>query len=110
MDDDLRQALLARLQDELPAVFAGTKLDELTGSAIAWGTIQNKRTKSEIPEDCFLRSGRIVLIVRDPFLTWWISTLGPGGPAVKHTPKSVATRGPRKRAAMGPPETNTAGP
>src|SRR5438045_555983 len=45
------------------------------GGALNWGTLQNKRCKNEIPAECFVRSGTRVLIVRDPFLTWWGSTL-----------------------------------
>ena len=59
----------------LPPIFAGTAVGELTGGAVNWGTIQNKRCNHEIPDDCFVRSGTRVLVVRDPFLRWWATTL-----------------------------------
>jgi hypothetical protein len=62
-------------RQEWPAVFAGTSLDGLSGKAIIWGTIQNKRSRREIPDECFCRSGTRVLIIRDPFLSWWQTTL-----------------------------------
>ena len=65
------------LQSALPPVFAGLSLDELTGGAINWRTIQNARSnpKVAIPPECFIYSGRKVLIRRDPFLSWWRTTL-----------------------------------
>ena len=51
--DDLRAAL--------PPVWLGTRTDELTGGAICWGTTQNRRSRGEIPDECFARSG-----TRDP--------------------------------------------
>jgi hypothetical protein len=65
--DDLRAAL--------PVVWLGTRTDELTGGAICWGTTQNRRSRGEIPDECFARSGTRVLVIRDPFLTWWATTL-----------------------------------
>ena len=65
--DELRKAL--------PPIFAGTSLDELTGNAIRWATTQNKRALRQIPSDCFVKSGPRVLIIRDPFLRWWSTTL-----------------------------------
>ena len=79
--DDLRQAL--------PPVFAGTAMGQLTGDAINWGTIQNKRCAREIPEACFIRSGARVLVVRDPFLDWWATTLT----EAKRTPTKQPRRG-----------------
>jgi hypothetical protein len=59
-----------------PAVFAGTAINQMSGNAINWETIQNKRCLDEIPAECFIKSGPSkVLIVRDPFLDWWKSTL-----------------------------------
>jgi hypothetical protein len=65
--DDLRAAL--------PPVWLGTRTDELTGGAICWGTTQNRRSRGEIPDECFARSGTRVLVIRDPFLDWWKTTL-----------------------------------
>jgi hypothetical protein len=56
-------------------VFAGTSLDELTGGAIHWPTVQNRRALRQIPDDGFVRSGTRVLVLRDPFLNWWGTTL-----------------------------------
>ncbi len=73
MDD--MQKIIDQLRDELPPVFAGPSVEELTGGAINWGTVQNKRSRREIPDECFIRSGTRVLVIRDPFLKWWSSTL-----------------------------------
>jgi hypothetical protein len=69
------QNVVEELRRALPAVFAGTSSDELTGGAIHWRTIQNKRALRQIPDECFCRSGPRVLVIRDPFLNWWGSTL-----------------------------------
>jgi hypothetical protein len=69
--------VIAELRRALPRVFLGSKIDTLTGGAIAWGTIQNKRSRHEIPNEStiFIRSGNRVLVVRDEFLRWWEGTL-----------------------------------
>src|SRR5215472_3159431 len=67
--------VLEELRKALPAVFAGTSLDELTGNAIRWATTQNRRAQRKIPDKCFCRSGPRVLVIRDPFLDWWQTTL-----------------------------------
>jgi|SRR6516162_8303757 hypothetical protein len=69
--------IIAELRSVLPPVFLGTKIGELTGHAIAWGTVQNKRSRREIPDACFARTGTRVLVLRDPFLDWWQTTLLP---------------------------------
>ncbi len=68
---------VSTLQSALPPVFAGLALDELTGGAINWRTIQNARSNPDIdiPRECFIYSGRKVLVRRDPFLAWWRTTL-----------------------------------
>jgi hypothetical protein len=72
------QHIIDQLKKTLPPVFLGSASDELTGGAVHWQTIQNKRSRREIPEDCFVRSGtKNVLVVRDKFLDWWITTLRP---------------------------------
>ena len=69
-------SLVDELRKVLPIVFAGPSIDALTGSAINWGTIQNKRCRREIPDECFVRSGNgPTLVIRDPFLDWWQTTL-----------------------------------
>jgi hypothetical protein len=69
--------LIDQLRQALPTVFLGSKLDQLTGHAIAWGTVQNKRSRREIPNEneIFKRSGNRLVVARDPFLDWWGSTL-----------------------------------
>jgi hypothetical protein len=74
--DEQAQAIIDQFSG-LPPVFPGSKTDELTGGAIAWGTVQNKRSRREIPDECFVRSGSRVLVLRDPFLRWWVTTLSP---------------------------------
>jgi hypothetical protein len=69
------QRVVDELRQTLPPVFAGTSLDELTGGAIHWPTVQNRRALRQIPDDCFVRSGTRVLVLRDPFLNWWGTTL-----------------------------------
>jgi len=63
------------LRGILPPVFAGQSLDDMTGGAINWRTILNARARKEVPPSCFMRSGRKVLVKRDPFLEWWKGTL-----------------------------------
>jgi hypothetical protein len=72
---DALQHVIDELRQTLPPVFAGTSLDQLTGGAIHWPTIQNRRTLRQIPSECFVRSGTRVLVLRDPFLNWWATTL-----------------------------------
>ena len=67
--------VVEELRKALPPVFAGTSLDELTGGAIHWPTVQNRRALRQIPDECFVRSGTRVLVLRDPFLNWWGTTL-----------------------------------
>jgi hypothetical protein len=69
------QHVIEQLRQELPPVFAGPSLDKLTGDAIRWRTIQNRRSQREIPDECFFRSGTRVLVLRDKFLNWWETTL-----------------------------------
>lgn len=69
--------IIVEMRAALPPIFLGSKIGELTGHAIAWGTVQNKRSRREIPEECFARSGSRVLVKRDPFLLWWAGTLQP---------------------------------
>jgi len=52
---------------EWPAAFAGPLLDKLSGNAFRWSTTQNRRSRGEIPPDCFVE-GRPTLVLRDRFL------------------------------------------
>ena len=69
--------IVAELRAALPPIFLGAKIGELTGHSIAWGTVQNRRSRREIPNESeiFFRSGNRVLVARDPFLKWWATTL-----------------------------------
>lgn len=67
--------LLEELRQTLPPIWLGTRTDELTGHAICWGTVQNLRARREAPDDAFARAGNRVIVIRDRFLPWWISTL-----------------------------------
>jgi hypothetical protein len=84
---------------EWPAAFAGPEIDRLSGNAIRWSTTQNRRSRREIPEECFVRRGaRLTLVVRDPFLAWWETTLSDA----RQTPRLISPRrgpGRRPRAA-----------
>jgi hypothetical protein len=76
-----------KLRAELPPTFAGPKIDQLTGGAIRWGTIQNKRCRGEIPPECFTRSGSGPTIVdTNAFLDWWLTTLSDARQAPRATP------------------------
>jgi hypothetical protein len=69
------QRVIDELRGALPPVFLGANIDELTGGAICRRTTQNKRSRREIPDECFVRSGPRILVRRDPFLNWWSGTL-----------------------------------
>jgi len=70
--DELKQQMSAHM----PPLFAGTSLDSMTGNSVRWRTIQNLRAQKKIPSECFKKQGaRKVLIVRDPFLEWWMNQI-----------------------------------
>src|SRR5271154_5218374 len=88
--------MIEQLRAALPAIFLGTAIDLLTGKAICWGTIQNKRCRGGIPDECFVRSGPRLLVIRDRFLDWWATTLHPAVETkVHHTPAPPTRRGTR---------------
>jgi|SRR6516164_9033569 len=94
----LMENVIAELRAALPPAFLGSKLDELAGYAIAWGTVQNRRSRREIPneDEIFIRSGNRVLVRRDPFLAWFATTLAP----VRRPPVMQPRRGrPRTRSS-----------
>jgi hypothetical protein len=67
---------LQKLQKDLPPLFAGTELDNLTGKGYCWRTLQNEKSLGKVPEDVFLRSGsKKLLVVRDKFLAHWQSKI-----------------------------------
>jgi hypothetical protein len=76
---------------EWPAAFAGPLLDKFSGNAIRWSTTQNRRSRGEIPADCFV-PGRPTIVLRDAFLRWWETTLPGGSPAVTANPTSRRSR------------------
>ncbi len=76
---DTVELVVAELQSALPPVFAGQSLGVLTGDAIHWPSIQNARSRGEIPAECFAYAGRKVLVRRDRFLAWWKTTLRASG-------------------------------
>ena len=92
------QRVVDELRQTLPPVFAGTSLDDLTGGAIHWPTIQNRRALRQIPDDCFVRSGTRVLVLRDPFLNWWATTLTEARQKPEG-PRNDGRRGRRAKAA-----------
>jgi len=69
------EEVVEQLRRALPPVFLGVASGQLTGGAIHWPTVQNKRAQRQIPDECFCRSGPRVLVIRDPFLDWWATTL-----------------------------------
>jgi hypothetical protein len=81
---------------EWPSAFAGTMLDKLSGNAIRWSTTQNKRSDRKIPAECFVRGGaRLTIVLRDPFLDWWETTL----PGERTSPVVFPRRGRRRDRA-----------
>lgn len=88
--------VIAQLRQTLPPVFLGSKIGELTGYSIAWGTVQNKRSRREIPKESeiFIRSGNRVLVRRDAFLDWWATTLA----EARRPPPVMPPRRGRRRA------------
>ncbi len=70
--DDLIGILAATLPDQ----FLGKCLDQLSNGILRWRTIQNMRSRKEIPAECFVKiSSRKVAILREPFLKWFASTI-----------------------------------
>ena len=65
---------IEELREKLPAMFPGKKLDTLAG--YNWRTLQNEKSRGEVPPEVFARSGkRNLLVVRDPFLKYWASKI-----------------------------------
>jgi hypothetical protein len=90
--------IVEELRAALPPIFAGPSMDERTGGAICWGTVQNKRSRKEIPPECFIRSGAgPTIVVRDAFLNWWATTLRDARHAPRISPQQP--RAGRKRSA-----------
>lgn len=63
--------LIEQYAKSLPESFPGTSIDALTNKVLRWRTIQNRRSRGEIPAECFVKmSSRKVIVLRDPFLAW----------------------------------------
>ncbi len=63
--------LIEQYSTILPESFPGTMIDYLTSKGLRWRTIQNRKSRGEIPAHCFVKvSPRKVLILRDAFLAW----------------------------------------
>ncbi len=76
------QKLFDEFKKTIPPIFAATELDRLTGNAMKWTTLQNKRSSKTLPESqkppksCFRHDGaRKILLVRDELMNWWLETL-----------------------------------
>jgi hypothetical protein len=91
------ETLIGKLEQGLPEIFLGSKVGELTGGAVNWGTIQNRRSQRLIPNEdqIFVRSGNRILVVRDPFLAWFATTLRPA--------RQLPSAPPPRRTRRGPP-------
>ena len=53
------EEVIEQLRRALPPIFLGSATDDLTGGAICWGTVQNKRCRGEIantPPDWIIHS------------------------------------------------------
>jgi hypothetical protein len=89
------QDVIEELRQALPPIFLGSRVGELTGDAIHWPTVQNKRSRREIPDACFVRSGPRVLVRRDLFLDWWKLTLSEARRPSSGPPRRGSGRRPR---------------
>jgi hypothetical protein len=69
--------VIAEMKRQLPSVFLGANIDELSGGIFNWRTIQNRRSRSEYEneDEIFFRVGNRVGVRRDPFLTSVAGTL-----------------------------------
>src|SRR5262245_2944157 len=81
---------------EWPSAFAGPSLDELSGKAVRWATTQNRRSRGEIPPECFVE-GRPTIVLRDPFLAWLDEKLSKPSPPIGGSAERLRTR--RRRSS-----------
>ena len=63
--------LISKCREEWPPVFHLREIEDLTGGAIRYQTICNKRSLGEIPANIFFKFGRKTLVNRDALLDWW---------------------------------------
>lgn len=66
----MNEGIIEQLRKEMPAIFAGRKVDEYTGGAVCWRTLQNMKFKDEFPKEILFRMGKKDVIQRDLFLEW----------------------------------------
>lgn len=69
------ELVIEELRSTLPPVFGRNYLEEKFGGAFSWAYIRKLKSEGKIPAECFVTSGRKLLVVRDPFLVWWASRL-----------------------------------
>lgn len=72
----MNEEVIKQLRNEMPAIFAGKKVDDYTGGAVCWRTIQNLKFKNEFPKEILFRMGKRDVIKRDLFLEWLIEKYG----------------------------------
>lgn len=68
-------SIVQAAKEEWPPTFALAAVDKLSGGACNNRTIRNKRSLGLIPENCFFKHGRKVIVHRDRFLAWWDSQI-----------------------------------
>lgn len=69
-------ALIELYSKILPESFPGSQIDALTSKCHRWRSLQNKRSRGEIPEGCFVKiSSRKILILKQPFLEWLAASM-----------------------------------
>jgi hypothetical protein len=57
----------------LPEVFAGPKLDKLTGGIFTWSSFRTRLSRGQVPRQCFgprLSANAPTPILKEPFLIW----------------------------------------
>ncbi|MBU4378880.1 MAG: hypothetical protein KUA35_09265 [Pseudodesulfovibrio sp.] len=72
----MNESIIEQLRAEMPAIFAGKTVDEYTGGAVRWRTLQNMKARGEFPQSILLRFGKKDVIQRDRFLEWLKETFG----------------------------------
>jgi hypothetical protein len=91
------EAMIADWRKLWPPTFLGTELDERSAGCLKWSTTQNRRSRKEIPDDCFVRDPHKIFVRTDPFLDWYEAWLKAPRPPVRRPPPPL--RRPRARAA-----------
>ncbi len=76
-----KKKIIEEFRQTMPPVFAGTLIAQYTGGAFEWTHFRNMRKKRNVPDECFISSGNKLLIVRDPFLDWWLEYMDKEGEA-----------------------------